>query len=212
MMKIYQQKSIKLIIIFRKAVNYIYSLFFEYNPPIDNSILEEIYNSIFKNILRKFGDKIEVVKEKTMKITIKYLEITNDLLTILPYLFPVLMERIPSDFSFDPETKSFIRNKEKFEEMKRGRAIKKEELERIRLIEPSEEIRYVLLQIIDTLYHRSNELSCLPLLNPYTYDTILLLQAGTVDPFPNARIISFKIISYILSVLPNVFFIYFFRN
>lgn len=194
----------------RKSAEYLCWLFCEQNPPLQPKILEDVFLNIYKPILRKFSDTSEVVKEKVMKITIKYIQTTSELLTILPYLYPSLMERIPSDFSFDPETKSFIRNKEKFEEMKRGRAIKKDELEQIRLIELSEEIRYLILDIINNLYHRIVELSCIPLLSPYLYNTILLVQAGTVDPFPNVRILSFHIISFILQNIPNVYLNYYY--
>lgn len=191
----------------RKSAEYLYWLFCEQTPPLDPKVLEDVFLNIYKPILRKFSDTSEVVKEKIMKVTIKYIQSTSELLTILPYLFPSLMERIPSDFSFDAETKSFIRNKEKFEEMKRGRAIKKDELERIRLIELSEEIRYLLLDIVNNVYRRIVELSCIPLLAPYLYNTILLVQAGTVDPYPNVRILSFHIIDFMLQNIPNVFYI-----
>ena len=156
------------------------------------------YNEVFrescKPIFRRFSDVSEKCRESSLKITQSFFELSSDLVPILAYFFPMLMQRLPSGLAYDEEMKVFITNMEMHESYRRGKAVDRQDKiggavgELVHhVIEESEEIRYLLCKVLGTLIRRTMFLNASSILHPYFHEIIMYLQMQVRDPFPELK-------------------------
>jgi hypothetical protein len=84
--------------------------------------------------------------------------------------------------------KVFVQDKESHAAMKRGKAIEKPAVPYSHsIVEPSEEIRLKITNLIIKIFEVANAKSSAMLLNPYILDIALCLASAVNDPYPEAK-------------------------
>eukprot|EP00949_MAST-11_sp_MAST-11-sp1_P001598 g1598.t1 len=154
--------------------------------------LRLFYPHTMKALLRRFSDPVEKCRELAINITMKFLECITDVGEMLPYAFPVIVERASQDFAFDPETEQFTRNTKLFEERKRGKAIRSEQqtgcVYTHSVVESSEELRLSMCELLHLLVQKVLDSTAPTQLSPYFTDCIFFALITAVDPFPLAKL------------------------
>ncbi|GLE04789.1 hypothetical protein PINS_up013768 [Pythium insidiosum] len=122
--------------------------------PADDAFEPTVFSDIAKPLFKRFNDPVEKVREVCVRVTTRFVARQEDLLIVLPYLMPAITRRIQSQWSYDEENQVFTRDQFLHDAFKRGRiAVDADQVTRLKPTEPSEEIRLLLLQLVDALAH-----------------------------------------------------------
>ena len=149
-------------------------------------VLDGTANSLFKRV----SDTSEKCRELSLKIVKILIQNVLDLTKHVSYLLPALLSRYPPTF-FDQELNVFIHDLEAHEGYKRGVASERQDksnlvhgIKKIDVVEPSEEVRLLLCDVVGSLLKAGVSYGSLSILNPYFSDLILILQSQLRDPYP----------------------------
>jgi hypothetical protein len=165
---------------------------------IDKKLSEEDYSLIFhdfsKVIFKRYSDSIEKCREMSQKLTKSFFSSSCDIVPVLGYYFPALMQRLPPGIAYDDGLKVFINDEEAHEAYKRGKAVDRQDKTGIlgdpvavKIIESSEEIRFLTCDALYCLLKRSIELNNCSILHPYFEDIVFFLQTQLRDPLPDLK-------------------------
>lgn len=165
---------------------------------IDNRLTAKDYSEAFRDLCRpifkRFADSIEKCRELAQRITRLFFERASDLVPVLAYYFPAMMQRIPSGLAYDEELKVFVTDIEAHNAYKRGKAVERQDKagaisgQSTVIVEPSEEIRLLVCEALAQLIDRVRVLQAFPILHPYFEDLILFLQVQLRDPYPDLKL------------------------
>ena len=149
-------------------------------------LLDGTANSLF----RRISDASEKCRELALHAINMLILNANDLTKHVSYLLPALLARYPPSY-FDQELNIFVHDMEAHEGYRRGVANERQDkanlvhgLKKIEVIEPSEEVRLLLCDIVGSLLKAGINYGSVSILNPYFSDLILILQSQLRDPFP----------------------------
>jgi hypothetical protein len=158
------------------------------------------YNSVFhdlsKPLFKRFADPVEKCRELSHQITQFFFGKCQDLVPVLGYYFPALMQRQPTDIGYDEELKIFVLDKESHLAFKRGKAVERQDkigspdVCHVTHVESSEEIRYASIQALVELIKRAKDLDCMPILHPYFEDIMIILQLSVHDANPETKVLT----------------------
>ena len=156
----------------------------------------EVFRDTCKPVFKRFADMSEKCRETALKITLAFFERATDLVSVLGYFFPVLMQRLPSGLAYDEEMKIFVTEIEAHEEFRRGKAVDRQDrvgtaagggAATLKVVEPSEEIRHLACRVLCTLLRRALALGASSILHPYFHEAVMYLQMQLKDPFPDLK-------------------------
>ncbi|GMH56157.1 hypothetical protein TrRE_jg12906, partial [Triparma retinervis] len=149
-------------------------------------ILDGTANSLFKRI----SDTSEKCRELSLEIVKILILNVLDLTKHVSYLLPALLSRYPPTY-FDQELNVFIHDLDAHEGYKRGVASERQDksnlvhgIKKIEVVEPSEEVRLLLCDVVGALLKAGVSYGSLSILNPYFSDLVLILQSQLRDPYP----------------------------
>lgn len=155
----------------------------------------ELFRDICKPIFKRFNDPTEKCRELSQKITKCFFERCSDLVPILGYYFPSLMQRLPGDLGYDESMKIFVYDLDAHDAYKRGKAVDRQDkggtVDGVRthiVVEPSEEIRLLSCTALNALIERVVSIDATPVLHPYFQEMIMFLQFQLRDPFPDLKL------------------------
>jgi hypothetical protein len=173
--------------------------------PTDDVCIE-IYEDMMKPLLKRFADKSEYCRLGAIKLVHFFLSLTFDMAPTLPYLFPVITERSSLSFGYDEEAKEFVRDPEKHEQKRRGKAMKTELQEgmvyKYTVVEPSEEVRLETMKLLKSIVVKILNSAHPTQLGPYFTDTILLVAVGICDPYPELKLESYDLVCELAMKVP----------
>jgi hypothetical protein len=182
----------------RSAMQYLHDLLLhKLKDKLPDSTMNLLLDELSKPILRRFGDSgAEKIRELAVDIMTYLIKRCRNLVGLLPYLFPVVMDRLGRQYGFDTETNIFIHDVEAHEKWKRGAAVSRQDqaangthgVAVVTVIEPSEEIRLRLLKLMTSLLEETVRRGTSNLIHPYFHDSILFIQAHLRDPFPDIKL------------------------
>ena len=171
-----------------------------------DEVCDELYEEMMKPLLKRFADGSEVCRMGSIWLVDFFLSLTLDMGQSLPYLFPVIVERSSLNFGYDEEAKEFVRNPEKFEAKRRGKALKTEQQDGCvythSIVEPSEEVRLATMNLMGSVIGKVLDSSAPTMLGPYFTDTVLLIAVGACDPYPEVKLSSYRLIRALATKLP----------
>ena len=154
------------------------------------------FRDVARPLFRRMSDEVEKCRELALRLISVFFALVSDLVPYLGYFFPCVLQRLPSGIAYDEELMVFVHDYESHEAFKRGRAVDRQDkggsnglLTHV-VVEPSEEIRLLLCQTLETLLHRLVSLGAVTVLKPYFSDLVLYLQAQLRDPFPDLKILA----------------------
>ncbi|OQS01221.1 hypothetical protein ACHHYP_01791, partial [Achlya hypogyna] len=158
-------------------------------PP---NLLPALFPSFAKPLFKRFNDPVERVRELSLRTSILFLAVHDNMLPILPYLVPAVMNRIGSTWVFDEKLQTFVSNQALRAAHERGRVFLSEAdagpYKKPR--EPSEEVRVLVLTLVRTVLDALFARQAASLLNAYVYDILCLLVYGVHDPCPDANVLA----------------------
>ncbi|KAE9231204.1 hypothetical protein PF005_g3197 [Phytophthora fragariae] len=165
----------------------------------------EMFAEMAKPLFKRFNDPVEKVREICIRITTKCIAEEEDLLRYLPYLMPAITNRINSQYGYDEENQVFSRDQFLHDAFKRGRVyVAENQVARIKPDEPSEEIRLLLLGLVDAVLQNAFERRASSILHAYIFDILLLLISGVHDDFHEINIASCRILAAISNHMVSV--------
>ncbi|KAF1783929.1 Armadillo-type fold [Phytophthora cactorum] len=151
-----------------------------------------------KPLFKRFNDPVEKVREVCIRLTTKCIAEEEDLLRYLPYLMPAITNRINSQYGYDEENQVFSRDQFLHDAFKRGRVyVAENQVTRLKPDEPSEEIRLLLLGLVDAVLQNAFEHRASSILHAYIFDVLLVLISGIHDDFHEVNIASCRILAAI---------------
>ncbi|GMI08153.1 hypothetical protein TrVE_jg12485 [Triparma verrucosa] len=152
-------------------------------------LLDGTANSLFK----RFSDSAEKCRYLSIQSTEILILYAPDVSKHIPYLLPAILSRYPPTF-YDQETEVFIHDLEGHEGYKRGVATSRQDKtslvhnsSKVTVVEPSEEVRLMLCNLISALLKAAVGYGSLQHLNPYFSDLVLILQSQLRDPYPQLK-------------------------
>ncbi|GMH58956.1 hypothetical protein TL16_g02727 [Triparma laevis f. inornata] len=152
-------------------------------------LLDGTANALFK----RFSDSAEKCRHLSILSTEILILYAPDVSKHIPYLLPAILSRYPPTF-FDQDTNVFIHDLEGHEGYKRGVATARQDKtslvhnsSKVTVVEPSEEVRLMLCNLISALLKSGVGYGSLQHLNPYFSDLVLILQSQLRDPFPQLK-------------------------
>lgn len=160
-----------------------------------NLLLQEGSRSFFK----LFADEVELTREMAAKICLHIFSNSSDFVPVLGYLFPALMQRLPSGLLYDEEMKVFVSDISLHEAYRRGRAVDRQDKANAgsggchgevvvhKVVETSEEVRLLLCKLVHLLVQRTSDLKSSSIMLPYFHDIVMFTQFNLSDPFPDLR-------------------------
>lgn len=167
---------------------------------IENTMTEDDYDNscidISKLVLKRFIDPVEKCRELAHIICQNFFDRCQNLVHILGYYFPALMQRVPSGIGYDDDMKVFVVDMDAHDAYKRGRAIDRQDkggsagILTHHVIEVSEEIRLQSCKALYSLIKRVIHLKSSPILHPYFQEMVIYLQTQLRDPYPDLKIIA----------------------
>ncbi|OQR98880.1 hypothetical protein THRCLA_06647 [Thraustotheca clavata] len=157
---------------------------------IPSEYLPKVFPTFAKPLFKRFNDPVEKVRTLSLRVTTQFIQYHDNLLAILPYLMPAVVNRVGSSWTFDEKLHNFISNEELRSAHERGRIFLAEKDANVykKPREPSEEVRLLLYKLLHTLLENLFSRNAASLLNAYIYDIICILVYGVHDPFPDAKI------------------------
>ncbi|KAH7470746.1 hypothetical protein PRIC1_001362 [Phytophthora ramorum] len=171
----------------------------------DKTAACEAFAEMAKPLFKRFNDPVEKVRGICIRIATKCIAEEEDLLRYLPYLMPAITNRINSQYGYDEENQVFSRDQFLHDAFKRGRVyVAENHVARIKPDEPSEEIRLLLLRLVDAVLQNAFERRASSILHAYIYDILLLLISGVHDDFQEINITSCRILAAISNHMVSV--------
>ncbi|KAG7401653.1 hypothetical protein PHYBOEH_011607 [Phytophthora boehmeriae] len=171
----------------------------------DTISANEAFAEMAKPLFKRFNDPVEKVREVCIRIATKCIAQEEDLLRYLPYLMPAITNRINSQYGYDEENQVFSRDQFLHDAFKRGRVyVAENQVARIKPDEPSEEIRLLLLRLVDAVLTNAFERRASSILHAYIFDIILVLISGVHDDFHESNIASCRILATISNHMVSV--------
>jgi hypothetical protein len=166
---------------------------------------EDAFAELAKPLFKRFNDRVEKVREVSIRLTTHFLARENDLLRYLPYLMPALAVRIDSPFTYDEQQQEFSRDAFLLDAFKRGRVLvdagelkRHHEEKKVQQLksggvlttkESSEEIRLLLLRLVDAVLRNALlRLKAASILHAYAFDVLLILLACAHDDYHEVAI------------------------
>ena len=159
---------------------------------IDHDAVSMVFEQLQKPLLKRLLDRAEKCRELAVTLIIEFLKVCSDLGRFMPYLFPVLNERASHSFSVDFEHNEVIRDTTAYEAKQRGRSVPLPDAGTSyshQVTESSEEIRYMLCDMLGTLVDSLIKRGLHSMLGPYFHDVVMFFHASAVDPFPALRVL-----------------------
>jgi hypothetical protein len=167
----------------------------------DGSVLSAAeYSMLFrdncKSLFKLFSDPVEKCREMSALITLGFAEASTDFVSVLGYLMPCIMQRLPQSLAYDEEMKVFVTDLEAHEAYRRGRAVDRQDKTGTvgaashTVIETAEEIRFIMAKIMFALLQRSISMGAAMILSPYFHEIILFFQYHLSDPFPDLKMLA----------------------
>lgn len=191
----------------RSALQLIHDLIcIKLKDKLDDKTMTLLLDELSKAILKRFADcGGEKIRELAVDIMTYLISRCLNLIGLLPYLYPVVMDRLGHQHGYDTETNIFIHDVELHKAWKRGAAISRQDQADngvegaivVKVIEPSEEIRLKLLKLMATLVITVVKRNNSNLLHPYFHDTILFIQAHLRDPYPEIKLEACKCLEFL---------------
>ena len=184
----------------RKALTQMNSVLFEKKNSLEATEFSSIFRDICKPLFKRMSDPVEKCRELSLRIVSKLFTKASDLMPVLGYYFPCLMQRLPAGIGYDEELKVFVSDIESHEAFKRGRAIDRQDkggskgLSTHIVIEPSEEIRYLLCDTLTSLISKLVALDATSILQPYFHDIVIFTQVQLKDPYPELKILACQVL------------------
>jgi hypothetical protein len=168
---------------------------------VEKKLSEEDYSLVFQDfskiIFKRYSDSSEKCREMSQKLTKSFFSSSCDIVPVLGYYFPALMQRLPPGIAYDDGLKIFINDEEAHEAYKRGKAVDRQDKTgvlgdpvAVKIIESSEEIRFLTCDALSCLLQRSIELNNCSILHPYFEDIIFFLQVQLRDPLPDLKLLA----------------------
>ncbi|GMF21557.1 unnamed protein product [Phytophthora fragariaefolia] len=165
----------------------------------------EVFAEMAKPLFKRFNDPVEKVREICIRITTMCIAEEEDLLRYLPYLMPAITNRINSQYGYDEENQVFSRDQFLHDAFKRGRVyVADNQVARIKPDEPSEEIRLLLLGLVNAVLQNAFERRASSILHAYIFDILLLLVSGVHDDFHEINIASCRVLAAISNHMVSV--------
>jgi hypothetical protein len=153
----------------------------------------EIFKDISKTLFKRFSDDVEKCRELAFAITAVLFERSSNVLSVLAYFLPALMQRIPPTGAYDDDLKVFVVDIESHEAFKRGRAVDRQDkgdaLTTHTVVEPSEEIRLLAVKCMAALVSKVTTNNMCSVLHPYFTEVIIFLESQLRDPFGDVRLV-----------------------
>lgn len=164
----------------------------------------EVFRDIAKAIFKRFADPVEKCREVAFGITRAFFEHSGDLVVVLGYFIPALMQRMPDGMAYDQDMKVFVFDKELHEAYRRGKAVDRQDkgdsLNSYAVVETSEEIRLLGCSVLVTLIRKLCSQGAASVLHPYFYDMVIFLQAQLRDPFAETKIAACAALEFLTTV------------
>ena len=164
--------------------------------------LQIILDSLGTSLFQQIGDSSEQCRSSAIDC-LQILCLSGlDFGKHIAYLLPAIISRCP-DAQYDEELQIFVHDTEKHDFYKRGGAIQRQDqkntLERdggpsFDVKEPSEELRYGLIILLEGLFRSCVHLNVVSLLDAYFSDIILAVQTHVRDSFPKLKIVAAKLL------------------
>ncbi|KAF4145715.1 hypothetical protein GN958_ATG05108 [Phytophthora infestans] len=165
----------------------------------------DAFAEMAKPLFKRFNDPVEKVREVCIRLSTKCFAVEEDLLRYLPYLMPAITNRINSQYGYDEENQVFSRDQFLHDAFKRGRVyVADNQVTRIKPDEPSEEIRLLLLGLVDAVLQNAFERRASSILHAYIFDVLLVLISGIHDDFHEINIASCRILATISNHMVSV--------
>ncbi|ETK71275.1 hypothetical protein L915_21463 [Phytophthora nicotianae] len=169
------------------------------------SAATDAFVEMAKPLFKRFNDPVEKVREVCIRLTTKCIAEEEDLLRYLPYLMPAITKRINSQYGYDEENQVFSRDQFLHDAFKRGRVyVAENQVTHIKPDEPSEEIRLLLLGLVDAVLQNAFERRASSILHAYIFDVLLVLISGVRDDFHEVNIASCRILASISNHMVSV--------
>ncbi|KAG7382050.1 HEAT repeat-containing protein 2 [Phytophthora pseudosyringae] len=171
----------------------------------DKATATDAFAEMAKPLFKRFNDPVEKVREICIRITTKCIAKEEDLLRYLPYLMPAITNRINSQYGYDEENQVFSRDQFLHDAFNRGRVyVAENQVARIKPDEPSEEIRLLLLGLVDAVLQNAFERRASSILHAYVFDILMVLISGVHDDFHDINIASCHILAAISNHMVSV--------
>jgi len=163
-----------------------------------------VFREIAKPIFKRFADPVEKCRELALKLTQAFFDNSSDLVLVLGYFIPAIMQRIPSGVTFDEDMKVFVFDRETHEAYRRGKAVDRQDrgdaLQTYTVVESSEELRLLGCLVLSTLIRKLCGQSAASVLHPYFFEIIIFLQTQLRDPFPETKIVACGVLEFMAGV------------
>lgn len=167
---------------------------------LSDSDYSVVFRELAKPIFKRFADPVEKCREGAFKLTQAFFECSSDLVLVLGYFIPALMQRVPSGVTFDEEMKVFVFDKESHEAYRRGKAVDRQDkvdaLQPITVVEASEELRLLSCVVLATLIRKLCGQGAASVLHPYFFEVIIFIQTQLRDPFPDTKAVACGVLEF----------------
>jgi len=171
---------------------------------LSDSDYSVVFRELAKPIFKRFADPVEKCREGAFKLTQAFFECSSDLVLVLGYFIPALMQRVPSGVTFDEEMKVFVFDKESHEAYRRGKAVERQDkvdaLQPITVVEASEELRLLSCVVLATLIRKLCGQGAASVLHPYFFEVVIFLQTQLRDPFPDTKAVACGVLEFMSAV------------
>lgn len=183
----------------KKSLIALYDILFVENN-MSSMEYSEIFHDICKSIFKKIADPVEKCREMSLKITRGFFQRATDLVSVLGYFIPAIMQRMPSGIAYDEEMKVFVTDIETHEAFRRGKAVERQDKNDLlshTVVETSEEIRLLTCMTFHCLIRKMCEIGASSVLHPYFHEIIMYLQLQLRDPYPELKMEACNAIEYL---------------
>lgn len=168
--------------------------------------LQRILDFCGPSLFRRINDKSEVCRSYAINSIKLFCLSQIDIGKHLGFLMPVLLRKYPPMF-FDDEMDIFIDDIDSHQFYKRGGAAERQDRtnllsgnEIVKVLDPSEEIRLLLCELIACIIRCFVQLKTSTSLDAYFTDIIFAVQSHLKDPFPKLKITAANLLVQILRV------------
>lgn len=187
----------------KNALQKLYSSLFEAFTMSERDY-SEVFREIAKPVFKRFADPVEKCRELSLKITQCFFENSSDLVLVLGYFIPALMQRSPGGMAYDEDMKVFVMDQETHEAYRRGKAVDRQDkgdaLQTVSVIETSEELRLMGCTVLVSLITKLCANAAASVLHPYFYEIIMFLQAQLRDPFADVKLVACAALEFMTTV------------
>eukprot|EP00924_Labyrinthula_sp_SR-Ha-C_P004837 snap_masked-scaffold_1-processed-gene-13.21-mRNA-1 protein AED:1.00 eAED:1.00 QI:0/-1/0/0/-1/1/1/0/513 len=178
--------------------------------PSDNALMLEMFLFKFKAMLKLFTHKKENIKLIVVEVFVQLLAKNEfvDIDIIFPYMFPIICEKLSVGYQLDFKHKRFYlpMHSDTNEILNRGGAIDPHDFTKVKLKstkENSEEVRLILLQLMNTAIDRSASMKKLGLLAHHLHTIIICLISEISGRARNSvenRVLALEVLTNFLKI------------